>query len=170
MMRRIFRVKRDGSVEVSLSIGEVEAIREVAHLVLAEVDDPGEDAVRLLPPAYADDLERQEEFERMTRDDLLARKRASAEAVVASIVSGTTKRETWSGVLDEDGVGAWLGFLNDARLLIGTKLNVTEDMDHSPLPPEDPGAAMHNMYVYLSALEGVLVEGLLDTLPAGGRS
>ena len=166
MIEHPFMPRGDGSLDVKLSSEEAEAIRRVANDILDELkqtEDPG--LRRLFPPAYKDDPDRNEEFEVLTRDDLLARKRNAAEAVVNSIDRGKSKRGAWSARLQEDVAQAWLALVNDARLILGTRLDVTEDMDHDPLPPDDPKAPQHNLYVYLSALEWALVEAMKVGLP-----
>ena len=50
--------------------------------------------------------------------------------------------------------------LNDARLALGTRLEVTEDMDLSRLDPDDPDTAPYAVYWWL----GVLEERLIDVL------
>ena len=40
--------------------------------------------------------------------------------------------------LDEEQALAWLSVVNDARLALGTRLDVTEDMDLSGLEADDP--------------------------------
>ncbi len=170
MIEHPFMPRGDGSLDVKLRSEEVEALRRVANDILDELKDTEDPGLRrLFPPAYKDDPDRNEEFEVLTRDDLLARKRNAAEAVLKSIDRGKTKRGTWSARLDEDVAQAWLALVNDARLILGTRLDVTEDMDHGPLPPDNPKALQHNLYVYLSAMEWALVEALMVGLPPGAE-
>jgi hypothetical protein len=49
--------------------------------------------------------------------------------------------------------------LNDLRLVLGTRLDVTEEMDFD-LDPSDPSAAELAVYAYLSWLQEQLVEAL----------
>lgn len=164
-----FVPRGDGSIDARLSREETDALRRVATDILEELDhteDPG--LQRLFPPAYQGDAPREEEFAAMTRDDLIERKRNAATAVVDSIDGGKVRRGMWSARLDEETQQAWLALLNDARLVLGTRLDVTEEMDHEPLPSDDPRAPQHNLYVYLSALEWALVEALMSGLPEGG--
>ena len=159
---------RGGSLDARLSAGEADALRRVAMDILQELNDTTDPGLRrLFPPAYRDDPKREEEFEVMTRDDLLIRKRNAAEAVVRSIDKGKTKKGMWSARLDEDVAQAWLALMNDARLVIGTRLDVTEEMDPEPLPPDHPDAQQYNLYLYLGALQWALVEALMVGLPPG---
>ena len=159
---------RGGSLDARLSSGEADAVRRVAMNILQELNDTTDPGLRrLFPPAYKDDPKREEEFEVMTRDDLLIRKRNAAEAVVRSIDKGKTKKGMWSARLDEDVAQAWLALVNDARLVIGTRLDVTEDMEPEPLPSEHADARQYNLYLYLGALESALVDALMFGLPPG---
>jgi hypothetical protein len=64
--------------------------------------------------------------------------------------------------LDDDQLTAWLGAVNDLRLALGTRLNVTEDME--PPSPDDPEAPAMATYAYLSVLQERMVEALATTL------
>jgi uncharacterized protein DUF2017 len=168
-MRGPFSRNRDGSIEVRLADVEAQAVRQVAADILDELNDPGDAGLRrLFPPAYKDDRALESEFEKMTRDDLLTQKRAAARAVIDSIDSASTKRGRWTTSLDEDATNAWLAVLNDARLVLGTRLDVKDDVEHQPLPTEHPDAPQHDLYVYLSSLEWALVDILLEALPTTG--
>jgi hypothetical protein len=61
--------------------------------------------------------------------------------------------------LDEEQLTAWMGAINDLRLVLGTRLDVSED-DEPPPDPGDPAAALHEIYHYL----GVLLEAVIDAL------
>lgn len=165
-MRSPFRPRRDGMIDVRLDDDAAAAIRRVAADMadaLAHTDDPS--MTRLFPPAYPDDHSDQEEFARLTRDDLVAGKVAAARAVIASIDEGTVKRGTWAAILDDETAGCWLRVFNDARLVLGTRLDIDEEEEHRPLPLEDARAPAMNLYLYLSGLEELLVEALAEQLP-----
>jgi alkanesulfonate monooxygenase SsuD/methylene tetrahydromethanopterin reductase-like flavin-dependent oxidoreductase (luciferase family) len=168
VIRRVFTRNRDGSVDVALGEVEVNAVDQTAAELIKELSDPGENSARWFPPAYADDPQHQQEFARMTRDDLIEHKNAAAKTVVDSIREGAIKKGIWRARLTEEQAHAWLGALNDARLLLGTKLNVTEEMEHLPRAGHDPEVLRYNVYAFLSALQGLLVEELLDSIPARG--
>jgi uncharacterized protein DUF2017 len=168
MLEQPFMPRGNGWLDVRLSSNEADAIRRVATDILDELKDTTDpDLRRLFPPAYKDDPQREEEFEVMTRDDLLIRKKNAAEAVVKSIDKGKSKKGTWSGRLDEELAQAWLALINDARLILGTRLDVTEDMEPEPLPSEHADAQQYNLYLYLGALESALVDALMFGLPPG---
>jgi Domain of unknown function (DUF2017) len=166
MIEQPFMPRGDGSVEAKLRVEETEALLRVAGDLLNELDDVGDPGLkRLFPPAYQNDANAEEEFASLTKDDLIENKKLAANRVIKSIQHGKKKRGTWSARLDEETAASWLGLVNDARLILGTRLDVTEEMDHGPLPPDAPRAAEHNLYVYLSALEWALVEAMMVGLP-----
>ncbi len=102
---------------------------------------------RLLPDAY-DDPERASEFRRLTEGGLRATKLAHIDVVREHLHHDP--------MIITDDVTAWLAFLADARLMLGTRLGVTEDDDLEPT--DDPE---HNLYLYLGYLQQSLVEELM---------
>jgi hypothetical protein len=52
--------------------------------------------------------------------------------------------------------------LNDARLVLGTRLDVTEETDFGAVDAEDPEAQELAVYAYLTWLQGELVEAVAD--------
>jgi hypothetical protein len=175
-----FSRKRSGSIEAKVDPVEVDVLLAVAGdllVLLGEQDDAPEDPLaamvglssgpvtrpedpalaRLLPDAYGDDHEAAGEFRRYTEGDLRAGKRADATAVLASLapLHGRGGRL----VLDRDESDAWLGCLNDLRLVLGTRLEVTEDTELDPRA-DDPRAQALQVYGWL----GWLQESLLSCL------
>jgi hypothetical protein len=55
---------------------------------------------------------------------------------------------------------AWLRAVNDVRLLLGTRLDVSEDPAQRKVSPDDPRAPGFALYDYLSLLTQELVEAL----------
>ncbi|MFG2758716.1 DUF2017 domain-containing protein [Streptomyces wuyuanensis] len=130
---------------------------------------------RLFPDAYskpeteqAEDEELREfsaEFRRFTENDLRARKRDDALAVVRNIDALTAAGEGGAilKLTAEDSLH-WLGALNDLRLTIGTRLEVTDDDETGDLyrlPDSDPRKPMVMAYLWLGALQETLVETLM---------
>jgi hypothetical protein len=48
---------------------------------------------------------------------------------------------------------AWLAALNDLRLVLGTRLDITEETYAREVDPRDPHAYEHSVYLYLSWLQ-----------------
>ena len=151
--RRVKRT-RSGDFQLSLPAQERELLRSLPGQVtelLGNSDDP--DLRRLFPPAYADDAEGEAEYRALMHDDLLDHHRHSLE-VMADTVDATR--------LDADQLAAWLGALNDLRLVLGTRLDVQEDQ--APLPRHDPRAPGLALYGYLTWLQQQVVEALAGDL------
>ncbi|GAB2593327.1 DUF2017 domain-containing protein [Streptomyces capparidis] len=131
---------------------------------------------RLFPDAYRDPERPDDpeadaasaEFRRFTENDLRARKRDDALAVVRSL---DRLSAAGSGgavlVLDAEECRRWLGALNDLRLTIGTRLEVTEEESDElyRLPDSDPRKPMVLAYLWLGGLQESLVETLLPPSP-----
>jgi hypothetical protein len=62
-----------------------------------------------------------------------------------------------------DDLSAWIGFLNDARLTLGTRLGITEEShdELASLPDADPRAGLYQVYDWLTFLQESLVQQLL---------
>jgi hypothetical protein len=130
---------------------------------------------RLFPDAYGEpeadrgeDDELREfsaEFRRFTENDLRARKRDDALAVVRNLDALAAAGEGGAilKLTAEDSLH-WLGALNDLRLTIGTRLEVTDDDETGDLyrlPDSDPRKPMVMAYLWLGALQETLVETLM---------
>lgn len=148
------RRTRKGEFLVRLTVSEREAIRGVPGMLrtLLQDADPAADPAlqRLFPSAYIDDPERSAEFAQMVHDDLLAQRIAALD---------TMERTIEADRLSEDEVTAWLATINDVRLMLGVRLEVTESS--TPLDFEDVDrAASYAVYAFLSWLEEDVVSAL----------
>ena len=143
---------RDGSFKLRLDREERDLLRtlptQLQELLKDTPDDPS--LRRLFPPA-SDDEEVETEYRRFMADDLRDR-RLEATAVMAATVDAER--------LSEEEVSAWLSTLNDLRLVLGTRLDVTEDLDPSTVGPDDDRAPGLALYGYLSWLVEQIVEAL----------
>jgi len=151
-VRRVQRVKRTrrGDFELRLSKQERTILRSLPGQLreLLGTGDPS--LLRLFPPAYPEDPELDSEYKRLVRDDLMGQKQAAVEVMEATI---DAKR------LSEDQLEAWLGSLNDLRLVLGTKLEVTEESTPD-IPEDDPNVHLYALYYYLGWLQEQVVEAL----------
>ncbi|WP_149259451.1 DUF2017 domain-containing protein [Actinomadura sp. K4S16] len=132
---------------------------ELASMGIAENAVKPDDPVlaRLFPDAYRDDGEAAGEFRRYTEIGLRDGKREAARAVLGAL--GETDTDT---VLDEKRMQEWLRALNDVRLALGTRLDITEDWyeEAGALDPRDPRAPMFAAYDWLTMLQDGLVHAL----------
>ncbi|HYT09628.1 MAG TPA: DUF2017 domain-containing protein [Mycobacteriales bacterium] len=116
----------------------------------ARPDDPA--LARLLPDGYRDDPDAAGEFRRLTESSLRREKVAAAERMLAALPADGPGEVR----LDAAATETWLGTLNDVRLALGTRLDVTEEMVEPD--PDDPDAPAYVVYLWLTELQGVLVE------------
>jgi hypothetical protein len=151
---------RNGAYEVRIPTEEREVLQRLcAELrTLLAADDPA--LVRLFPPAYQNDEEASREFARLMRDDLTA---SHLEALRIMEESAGATRVT------EEQMSAWLAALNDIRLVLGTRLDVTEDLYERGLPPGDPRVPHFALYQYLGFLQEQVVEAVARGLGAPTR-
>jgi hypothetical protein len=112
---------------------------------LLEEESPSSDpaVARLYPPAYEDDPIRNLEYEMVAGDDLTKQRLAAVE---------TMERTIDAERLDEDELTAWIAVANDLRLVLGTRLEITEATREGDFPPEDPRAGAFALYAYLTFL------------------
>jgi hypothetical protein len=159
--RRIRRTRK-GDYEVRIPAGERTVLRQLAGELreLLPTEDPSLE--RLFPPAYQDDPESNEEYARLMHDDQLAERTAALDAFERTI---DARR------VSEDELLSWMAAVNDLRLVLGTKLEVTEDMYAQDLDDTAPDAPQLAIYHYLGWLEEQMVVALSSTLdPAGSEN
>jgi hypothetical protein len=157
--------KRVGNdrVRVRLAHDEVAVLRglpDQLRTVLAEGEDEPVNQ-RLFPPAYLDvaDIEHDSEYHRLMHDDLVSEKLANLDLVTDTLARGTTSVRRWTVELTGEEAAAWLGVLNDLRLALGVRLDITEDYD-GEVDDADPRVPAFRLLSYLGWLE----EQLLDAL------
>lgn len=155
--------RRRGGLEMRLGAAEAEILTQVLREMRAQIasDERPDHLRRLYPEVYPDDPEAQREFAGYTHDDLSAAKLAALDAVDRAMSRGKVKRGLWSTLLDDEEVGSMLGAINDARLALGTRLNVTEDGEEMPIDESAPDAPAQSVYRWLGYLESFLVDQLL---------
>jgi len=112
--------------------------------------------IRLYPDARPDDPAWSARFRDMIRGDLDDARRENL-AVVEDTLDARS--------IDDDQAEAWLHVLNDLRLVMGTRLDITEEREAEPFDPEDPDAAAMVVYAYTGWLEGQFVDVLAAVLP-----
>jgi hypothetical protein len=152
------RVKRRGKgrYQVKLRPNErvlvADLVGQLREQLVASTDDPS--VRRLFPPAYPDDPERDAGYQVLTRDELLEHRLAALDTVEATLDGSE---------LDDAGMTAWMSTLNSLRLVLGTRLDVDEELPQ--LDAADPLAPAYAVYEYLGWLLSQVVDSLSTDLP-----
>ncbi len=120
---------------------------------LLEAEDPSSDPAvsRLFPPAYPDDPLQNLEFE----TNLGAAPR-SGKLEALDVVERTANAST----LTEYELLAWIGVVNDLRLVLGTRIEITEEATDEDFPADDPRHETFRVYQFLGFLLQELLEGI----------
>jgi hypothetical protein len=151
---RIVR-RADGDFDVEVPADQRDVIRDLPQQLRRLLDDgdPETDAAlrRLYPTADLDDPDHAAEFDRLVRDDLTAQRAAAIAAMERTIDADR---------LSEGDLVGWLAVLNDLRLVLGTRLEVTEETTTEDFDAGDARAPAYALYAYLSYLEEQIVEAL----------
>ncbi|SDJ62586.1 DUF2017 domain-containing protein [Nonomuraea jiangxiensis] len=169
-----FSQGKNGGVVAEFEAAEVSLLRSLVSMMLGLVspgetsDDPLERALgigggdapsdpvlaRLFPSAY-EDVKEAAEFRRYTEATLRDGKRADAQTVFDTARSGRAE-------LTSEQAQAWLRALNDVRLTLGTKLEVTEEVHEeiAMMSEEDPRYPAYVTYDWLTYLQDSLVRAL----------
>ncbi|BEP14944.1 hypothetical protein acdb102_32550 [Acidothermaceae bacterium B102] len=116
-------------------------------------DDPA--LARLFPAAY-EDAEEAEEYRRFTYTELHGLKLAGLEQLATQLTTMAPEI-----ALDDKAAEVWLAAFNDIRLVIGSRIGITEDAeDFESLDPSDMRVLAYGLYVLLTSLQDSLVEAL----------
>ena len=173
MARTFKRNRSTRQLDVVLEPGEAAVLTRLCEelTTLLDADGAGEgdseqsDPVleRLFPRAYLDPTEEaaESEWQRFVHDDLVVGRRQAVQTVERGLADAVVRRGRFELSLNDEQAQAWLAVINDARLALGTRLEVTEDMDTSRLDPNDPETAPYAVYWWLGVLEERLIDVLL---------
>ena len=143
-----------GSEGGGLDSGQLEAMFALSDSAMLP-DDPV--LARLLPDAYPDDPPAAGEFRRYTESGLRSGKVAAARTVLDTLPEGGGRVR-----LSAEQAQAWLRSLNDIRLALGVRLEVTEDRDAMLERASQGGPQAAGLWIYdwLTLLQETLVEAL----------
>jgi len=146
-------LRRDGD-RTTVLLGDDERsmlvdLAEQFRSVLATDADP--DLRRLYPAAYADDAERDADYAELVHDDLLRTRLDAIESLVESASEPS---------IDDEQLAAWMQVLNGLRLLLGTRLDVSEQDQFDPEAPDAPSRALITWL-------GFLLEEAVESAAAG---
>ncbi|WP_419918926.1 DUF2017 family protein [Candidatus Poriferisocius sp.] len=163
MARRPVKANGDGTYRLNLSKNERAMVTTVVPQLRAMLagNPDHETLIRLFPTARPDDPEAEADYRALVRDELVSKRLARLDTV------GELAEAT---VINREQLAAWIGTVNDIRLVLGTRLEVGEADeldDASELPdPEDktPESVALSAYYYLGWLLENLVEASASDL------
>lgn len=150
---------RGGGVDLRLPSPIREVIRDTASQLRAlyaseaAADDPA--VARLFPTPYLDDPLASLAFDERAADEL---RRSRLEAIEV------VERTTGARRLSPDDADAWIRTLNDARVVLGTRLEVTEESTEADFAHDPVRTGMFQHYMVL----GAVLDGLVHALMGGG--
>jgi Mg2+/Co2+ transporter CorC len=148
-------IRRKGkNFEISLGTAEREALKgfsqQLREALMSEDPRSSPDLARLYRPASDDPLLNLE-FERMADEDLLAQRLAALE-----IMSETAQAK----ILTKEQLTAWIGAINNTRLVLGTRLDVTQETTEEDFTDDPDREATYAIYQFLTWLLGSFVDAL----------
>ena len=159
MISRRVKRSRKGGFDLRIPGEERELLRslgpELREMLVgqAATAQPGDDPAldRLFPVAYPTDEDRQTEYRLLVHDELM-----SSHLAALAVLEETADADH----LDEEQLLAWMRALNEVRLVLGVRLEVSEEGDERPVDRRDPRAAAFAVYDYLTYLQGDILEAL----------
>ena len=152
------QIRREGDrVRLNLDGHEQALLRELLDQLEPLLADPDDPALRrLFPPAYSEE-ENDQQYRSLVRYQLV-----NGRAKALASMRDTRASET----IDLEQADVWLRALNDLRLVLGTRLDVSEEIDYERIDLDEPRGRELAMYGYLAWLQEQLVDALQ---PASGR-
>jgi hypothetical protein len=110
---------------------------------------------RLFPPAFLDDPDKEAEYQRLMREDLIASRIAAVDNVTRLL------HPDGPDMLTENETMAFMQSINAIRLVLGTMLDITDDETADEADEED--SPEHHLYSYL----GWILEWTVRSLSPG---
>lgn len=152
------RIKRsNGGFRLSLPDNERDLLAhllpQLRELITAEPTAGDDRLKRLFPTAYPDDPEKDAEYQRFMREELVSSRLTSIE---------TVERTVRLSQLTEEDLAAWMSAVNGVRLVLGTMLDISEELDLGEVDEDDPNVGGYTLYGYLSMLLEEIVQAQLD--------
>ena len=136
-----FRSRDGGRFEVLLTEPERDLLASLPDQLRGVLSDPGDAALaRLFPAAVPDDLLADAEFTMRTQAGLTDGRLDDLD---------TLERTVRAAELGEDDPLAWVRSLNDARLVLGVRLEVDDDAGPVRVARDDPRAPLVELFWFL---------------------
>lgn len=151
----IMKISKVGTgVKLELLEGErdilTQLIDDFREFVMSEdITDPA--VARLFPSAYAES-EESAEFRKYSEPALRETKERDSALMRDSLERGNIVN------ISEAEFDSWLRGLNDLRLTLGTRLEITGDEFGGEIPDDDPRSFLYSLYGWLGWVQGSLLE------------
>ena len=147
--------RADGGFDLHLADDRREVLTMLLRDVQARIDQAPDDPdlIRLRPPAYLEDPDADAAYQLLAGEEL----RTSHQAAIASVIESLGRDR-----LSEADLWVWIQALNSVRLVVGTRLDISED-DHGPslrslTDPED--RSLWAVYDFTTGLQHDIVAAL----------
>ncbi len=158
----IYATTKRGARHWVLNIGSDERtiigrlLTELRSMLTGDAGDASPLLQRLFPMAYPDDAEKEAEYQRLMREDLVASRVFQIDAVAEYLADD-------DATLDEGQVVALMQSVNAIRVVLGTMLDVGEDDEVGAGQVGDEFEAERQLYGFLSWLLDWIVRSLQNT-------
>jgi hypothetical protein len=158
----VYATTKRGATHWVLNIGANERavieqlLSELRALLTDDSDEPSPLLQRLFPMAYPDDEEKEAEYQRLMREELVTSRVIQIDAVAGYLADD-------GAYLDEGQVIALMQSVNALRVVLGTMLDVGEDDEVGTGQVGDESEAERQLYGFLSWLLDWIVRSLQDT-------
>ncbi len=155
-LRRPFQPKGADRFTVNLGTRERAVVKAVCEDLVGALEDPAAEPLlrRVYPVAHTTDASIDAAYQEMVHSDLVTSRRQALERIIAS----TDEKD-----LDRSQLEAWMIGLNTVRLVLGTRLDVSEDMPPE-LEPDDPDIPAWAVYEFLGGVLDAIVRSSAETL------
>ena len=149
----------DGAFVLRLGLEERALLRKLtAELEVLLATEPEDPSLRRLRPAAYEDEDVEREFRALMGAELEAARLENLRALGATV---SEER------LDAEELDRWLAALNDLRLVLGTRLDVTEDLFADGFDPAAPNAYEFAVYAFLTWVQEAAVQAAAGNRGAG---
>lgn len=106
---------------------------------------------RLYPTAYPGDVDANDAYRELVHDQLLEQRLAALDTVEESMAATE---------LTEDELLQWMNAINSLRLVLGTRLDISEEDRPLDVADDDPDRALWISYELLTQMLGLIVDVL----------
>lgn len=137
----------NNTYRVDLSTQVRTLLGDMREMTFAHVEAESPIAKRLFPNAYQNSPEMELDYQQLTHEPLAGHHQANL---------ATFEETLFNTELNEDQALAWIGALNNMRLILGTALEIDENQS---VPDEsDPNYEGFVVYDLLTYLQGVFID------------